>query len=405
MRHLSLLLVLALVSCGRSEPLRRAERSPTTPTTPMTPTTPEPTCRVARYQTDVRIVTDTYFEAPYVSGGRVYHAYARGQLDGIAVIDVESDVSSPLRAERGHRRLVDARDGVVAWTEPTPEGVKLFFEHPDLGTNEIADVQFDPRPYGSELGAERKLVDRTGIVFSSEGLRAWTPTRGPVLIGPPSAAFNAVYGAGHVALFAAGGPGSAGPIEVVEVATGRRMLTPPGAYVAPPLLADGALYFTGERVSRFDLRTQQTEVLGASAGCRLRDVDAGDIVATCAPPGQNHGASVEALIGEDRYERDGNGGVITVVRIFDGLVAYVHYEDPDALCNGGATGTLRLWDPVEDQETIVASVGAPCECCDAISPALGLAFEDGVLAWNYAIADEINYAIGYATFEPIEVCD
>ncbi|MEQ9499314.1 MAG: hypothetical protein RIT81_20690 [Deltaproteobacteria bacterium] len=407
MRLLCLLLALTLLSCGRSEPLRRADRTTTTTTTPTptTPTTPEPTCRIVRYEPNVRIVTETYFDAPYVSGGRVYHAYGRGQLDGIAVIDVETDISSPLRAERSHRRLVDARDGAVAWTETTSDGLTLFFEHPDVGTEQVASVPFDPRPYGSEFGAERKLIDRTGIVYSSAGLRAWTPGRRPFLIAAPSAAFNAVFGSGHVAFFTEGGASQGRAIEVVDVASGERALTPSGVYVAPPLLTDGALYFTRDRVSRFDLNTQQTEVLGVSAGCRLRDVDAGDFVSTCAPPGQNHGASLEVSIGGERLERDAEGGIITVARIDDGLVAYVHFEDPDALCRGGGTGTVRLWDPDEDSETVVAEVGAPCECCDAISPALGVAFEDGILAWNYALADETPYAIGYATFEPIEVCD
>lgn len=405
MRHLCLLLALTLVSCGRSEPLRRVDPNTTTPTTPTNPTTPEPTCRIVRYEPNVRIVTDAYIDAPYVSGGRVYHAFARGQLDGIAVIDVDTEISSPFRAERSHRRLVDARDGAVAWTEHTSDGLTLFFEHPDVGTEQITSVPFDPRPYGSGLGAERQLIDRTGIVYSSEGLRAWTPGRRPYLIGGPSAAFNAVFGSGHVAFFAEGGSGQGRAIEVVDVASGRRSLTPRGAYVAPPLLTGGALYFTGDRVSRFDLSTQQTEVLGGSAGCRLRDVDAGDFVSTCAPPGQNHGASIEVLIDGERFERDPEVGIITMARLSNGLVAYVHFDNPDALCRGVGTGTVRLWDPDEDLETVVAEVGPPCECCDSISPAQGVAFEDGILAWNYALVDASTYAIGYATFEPIEVCD
>ncbi|MEQ9498369.1 MAG: hypothetical protein RIT81_15960 [Deltaproteobacteria bacterium] len=404
-----LLVLLLTVGCGRSDLLKSAAEAPAQTTGPTGPTGPTgstgPRCAVDRYTAESHLIEDVGFERPFVSGRRVFFHRDYQRSQGIAVIDVDDGRERPFVTMGGSRRIVDARDGVIAWAE---SGVSLYFGESDESSTRIAPIPNDSVAPFDTSGAEPQFIDRTGVIFRTDTLFVWTPETGVQAITDRLRGFAAVYDGGRVALFSERtNRGLA--LEVYRAGEERPFFTsPPTAGGVTPLFDGDRIFFTGDGVEGFDLDTGTPIPLAFSGRCGVQDAQDGRVVALCNDDEQRpYGTHLEVSIDGTSYTRDGEGGVITVARIEDGVVAYMHYADPDALCGGDTRGTLRLWDPKLplDREVVVARTVAPCLCCNFAFPPLALAFEDGVLAYNYAAVINGIPASGYATVEAIEVCN
>ncbi len=410
MRAALLLALVPLAACGRSDLLGPGDRlAPTTPE-PMTPTEPEPSCVVVGWNAEVHTAETFYLEAPYVTGRAVVFANADGQLDGIDVIDVDTHQMRPMFEHRAHRRILDARDGAIAWTEGGSDGIVLYYEHPDVGRQVAAvGLTFHPLFGGNDLGARQTFVDRHGLIYlERDWLAGWTPEAGRAFITGRDNTWNVTYGGGHVAVYAEGASPNGRPFDVYTIGEGLQFSTPPGADAFAPALTREHLYYSESgRVAGYRIESATRFNTSISAGCRVADAQGLDVLARCPRPRSEFASHIEVALGSEVFRRDADGGVIGAAQLHDGLVAYVHYESEDALCRGNGVGQIRLWDPRagRDGEILVSEVGAPCTCCDAIAPRFGLEFEDRVLAWNYALTDDGRSAVGYATLEPIESCN
>jgi hypothetical protein len=162
------------------------------------------------------------------------------------------------------------------------------------------------------------------------------------------------------------------------------------------------------RYLRHDLRQPLPE--GGFGPCDAIDTHAGQAVFFC---GSEEGAA--GPVGREIFFFDGDtvrrvatlGGYVHAPRIYEGQLAWVEYESPDALCQGRVQGRVVYAPGPTDALSAVAPIGSPCGCCDAYWPPVRLALDRALLAWNYAEPrdpPERLGGIGYARVQVRRLC-
>ncbi len=318
--------------------------------------------------------------------------------------------------------LIDARDGAVLFSTRTRSGsttrLNVFHRREGEDAVHLRDVsELGFFTFESYEGREARQVAADSAAWQAGAeLWRWSSSDGPFLVEGEGAFNGQPALLGDLLAWTERGD-EAATLHVHEQSTRRSRVVRTGD-VDWPVLGEAAsgdplLFFVDMgRLIRLDLVTSDSTVLHPGP-CGPPSAEGDRAVAACGgmargslvPPGAFiaywDGVRTEALF-ED-------GGYHFAPRISQGRIAWIRYVSADVLCTPPAdriSGEVRLYDPdVSPDPITIASVGAPCLCCDAFWPAAALAFDGDVLAWNYSLDDPgVFGSIGWALIQGREVC-
>jgi hypothetical protein len=307
--------------------------------------------------------------------------------------------------------LHDAADGaVLVSTGETMESLSLIHID-DRGERRVIDASAPPftDPDPDLQGRAHMLVDRTGAAWrTDDGVFRWDVETSS------TQTFAARDGA-------AGQPSRSGPRVgwTVRRAGGAALLVSDrdvatttiavGDVSSPAVSGSIVFYLEGRRLVRHDLETAMKATLHEGP-CAAPFADGDRAVAACGggtdaiPPG-------EVLVywdGAQAHELFEDGHHHHAPRLDEGIIAWIRYDSPDTLCmppREGA-GEVVMWDPDATEEPNGrALIAAPCLCCGANAAPAELAFEQGVLAYNYASTDGSPHRIGFTVVERRRMCE
>jgi hypothetical protein len=331
---------------------------------------------------------DPFFAQPFTMDGVVL-LHRRGTAfsnlpDDLEVFGFEpaTGTERQITANDEDDEVVDAREGALLLARRVAPSSELGWEL--VYRDELRELVLDAgrRVWSfSPIRAVRRdraawlandtvfYYDGRSVRSLSEGLRASSPP----------------YLDGNLVVWTAQGAASR---EVYLAVLGEtRRLTDDRVEDRDPVISASRIFWiAGGAVVMRELQSAEARVLHAGP-CGAIDTHAGEAVFSCGDGGSQLGP-----FGRDLFFFDGNevrgvttrGGYVHAPRIYEGQLAWVEYDSPDALCEGRAQGQIVYAPGPADAPSAVAPVGSPCGCCGAYWPPVRLALDRALIAWNYA---------------------
>ncbi|MCC7384615.1 MAG: hypothetical protein IT384_22395 [Deltaproteobacteria bacterium] len=325
------------------------------------------------------------------------------------------DVSSGEQRDFPVRRLLDARGRGVLWASPAfEEDVSLYWDTVDGVSEYLSTTPYRMPVEGWDLRAPfaRAIMPRTAGWLERDGSVWGWRRQAKLKLSDRFLSNDWPDAEDEVFAWVAREPGSA--LVLVNRAEGLSVLSSGDANVEHPVVRHGDVVWLEDGAMMLAAGDQTPPRVLHEGPCLPAASGSGRVVFTCAPahdPGM-------APLGSELFLYDGGplrslptkGGRILAPRTGYGVVAWVEYP-ADTACAGPQDrhGTIWLLDLNEsDPHPIpVASIGAPCWCCDAQWPSVELSVASDAIAWNYALSADGSRAdrrIGFAPIKKFERC-
>lgn len=293
--------------------------------------------------------------------------------------------------------ILDAAEGVmlIASVDPETNEFTLVYRTDGNDTVLMRDPESQIRTYVTAdrsrmVNSQAAAWFHQGAVYLYAGGEVMTVSEGV----SPDGFVDLV---GDTVVFSAGdGSGWAvyqsSPRIVAEEIDGHRQLTFDGGYNRFPMMAGERLYWLSQnRAMSLDLGTLETQVLDEGP-CTFLTAHGENALFMCREPLTNSETWPNSTTRILVHDRDGlvqlfsDRNEIHAAAIDSEAVAWIEYDGQfDGMFVEGTVYYAPLQEGVEP--LAVATVGSGCWGCGMLWPSEQVILKDGILAWNYALAE------------------